>query len=107
MSKFIPSTEELSTVKRDLRFHPAETRNPTTLTPAQIDVFNRDGYLKGIRIFSASEMAGIRSYFDELLARTLAAGGDSYSIATAHLRHARVYDLLTHPRILTYVKDLL
>src|SRR5437016_8022075 len=103
MSKFIPSTEELSTVKRDLRFHPAETRNPKTLTPAQIDAFNRDGYLKTIRIFSQEEMAGIRSYFDELLARTLAAGGDSYSIATAHLRHARVYDLLTHPRIVQRV----
>ena len=69
--------------------------------------FNRDGYLKGIRIFSEAEIADIRSYFDDLLARTLAAGGDSYSISTAHLRYGRVYDLLTHPRIVAYVKDLL
>ena len=69
--------------------------------------FNRDGYLKGIRIFSDAEIAGIRRYFDELLARTLAAGGDSYSISTAHLRYGRVYDLLTHPRIVACVTDLL
>jgi hypothetical protein len=52
-------------------------------------------------------MAGIRAAFDELLARTLADGGDSYSISTAHLRYGRVYDLLTHPRIVARVKDLL
>ena len=68
--------------------------------------FNRDGYLKGIRIFSEEEIAGIRRYFDHLLASTLAAGGDSYSISTAHLRYGRVYDLLTHPRIVGCVKDL-
>jgi ectoine hydroxylase-related dioxygenase (phytanoyl-CoA dioxygenase family) len=62
--------------------------------------------LKGIRIFSDAEMAGIRGYFDELLARTLAAGGDSYSISTAHLRYGRVYDLLTDARIVARIRDL-
>ncbi len=105
--KFIPTAEELSQVERDLRFHPSATPNPKRLTAEQIADFNRDGYLKGMRIFSDEEMAGIRAYFDQLLAATLAAGGDSYSISTAHLRHGRVYDLLTHPRIMAYVKDLL
>jgi hypothetical protein len=104
---FIPSTEELKNVQRDLRFHPSTTANPQTLTPADIAAFNRDGYLKGMRIFSPAEIGDIRAYFDDLLARTLAAGGDSYSISTAHLRYGRVYDLLTHPRIVAYVKDLL
>jgi len=104
---FIPSTDELSRLERDLRFHPSPVEHPRTLTPHQVAAFNRDGYLKGIRIFDASEIAAIRQYFDDLLARTLAAGGDSYSISTAHLRHAPVYDLLTHPRIVACVKDLL
>jgi non-heme Fe2+,alpha-ketoglutarate-dependent halogenase len=104
---FIPSTEELSSLERDLRFHPSTTERPAVLTPEQIEAFNRDGYLAGIRIFDDEEITGIRRYFDELLARTLAAGGDSYSIATAHLRHGRVYDLLTHPRIVARIKDLL
>jgi hypothetical protein len=104
---FVPTTDELSHLERDLRFHPSTTENPATLTPEQIAAFNRDGYLAGIRIFSEDEIADIRAYFDELLARTLAAGGDSYSISTAHLRYGRVYDLLTHPRIVARVKDLL
>ena len=104
---FIPTTEELNRLERDLRFHPSPVANPRTLTAEQVAAFNRDGYLKGIRIFSPQEMAGIREYFDELLARTLAAGGDSYSISTAHLRYGRVYDLLTQPRIVACVQDLL
>ncbi len=106
-SKFVPSSEELSKVDRDLRFHPSTTKSPVVLTPEQIAAFNRDGYLAGIRIFDEEEIIEIRRYFDELLARTLAAGGDSYSIATAHLRHGRVYDILTDPRIVSRVKDLL
>jgi non-haem Fe2+, alpha-ketoglutarate-dependent halogenase len=104
---FIPSTEELSNLERDLRFHPSTTEHPTTFTPEQIATFNREGYLAGIRIFDEEEMVGVRRYFDELLAKTLAAGGNSYSISTAHLQHARVYDILTHPRIVARIKDLL
>lgn len=105
--QFIPSAEELEKTKRDLRFHPSTVENPKTLTPEQVSAFNREGYLKGIRIFSDEEITDIRTYFDALLAKTLAAGGDSYSISTAHLRFGRVYDLLTHPRIVACVKDLL
>jgi non-heme Fe2+,alpha-ketoglutarate-dependent halogenase len=105
--KFIPSGEELSKLDRDLRFHPSTTKHPVALTLEQIAAFNRDGYLAGIRIFDKEEIAGIRHYFDELLARTLAAGGDSYSITTAHLRYRRVYDILTDPRIVSRIKDLI
>lgn len=106
-AKLVPSSDELNKTQRDLRFHPSTTEHPTNLTVPQISAFNRDGYLTGIQIFSEAEIGDIRRYFDELLARTLAAGGDSYSISTAHLRFGRVYDLLTHPRIVAYVKDLL
>ena len=41
------------------------------------------------------------------LAKELAAGGDSYSISTAHLKYGRVYDILTEPRIVAVVKDIL
>ena len=104
---FIPSTEDLSKTQRDLRFYPSTTTSPKILTPEQIAAFNRDGYLTGIQIFSDEEIADIRRYFDEFLARTLAAGGDSYSISTAHLRFGRVYDILTDRRIVDRIKDLL
>jgi len=105
--KFIPTADELRRVKRDLRFHPSTNESPRVLTRGEIELFNRDGYLKGIPIFNPEEIAGIRTYFDDLLARTLAAGGDSYSISTAHLRYGRVWDLLTEPRIVSRVRDLL
>ena len=105
--KFIPTTEELKQTERDLRFYPSTTENPSTLTREQIAAFNRDGYLMKIRIFNDAEIAEIRRYFDELLAKTIAAGGDSYSISTAHLRYGRVYDILTDPRIVLRIKDLL
>ncbi|HTX38282.1 MAG TPA: phytanoyl-CoA dioxygenase family protein [Bryobacteraceae bacterium] len=104
---FIPTADALRTVARDLRYHPSTVEHPRRLSPAQVAAFNRDGYLTAIPIFDAAEMAGIRRYFDDLLARTLAAGGSSYSISTAHLRYGRVYDLLADPRIVSYVKDLL
>jgi ectoine hydroxylase-related dioxygenase (phytanoyl-CoA dioxygenase family) len=105
--KFVPTREELSTVERDLRFRPCTTEHPHTLTHDQISAFNRDGYLAGIRIFDDDEISSIRQYFDALLAKTIAAGGDSYSISTAHLRYGRVYDILTDPRIVGRIKDLL
>jgi non-heme Fe2+,alpha-ketoglutarate-dependent halogenase len=104
---FIPAAEALREMARDLRFHPSAVEHPRLLSPAQIAAFNRDGYLAGIPIFDVAEIAGIRRYFDVLLAQTLAAGGDSYSISTAHLRHGRVYDLLRDRRIVAYLRDLL
>lgn len=105
--KMIPGQSELDQIERDLRFHPTVNDAPRSLTREQISQFNREGYIRGLRIFDNSEIAAIRSYFDELLARTIAAGGDSYSISTAHAKYGKVYDILTNPRIVSCVKDLL
>lgn len=105
--KTIPGQDELAAVQRDLRFHPSPVQDPQTLTRDQVETFNREGYLKGFRVFSPEEADSIRAYFDALLAKVLAEGGNSYSISTAHLKHGCVYDLLTHPRIVAYVRDLL
>jgi len=105
--KLVPEQSELATIQRDLRFHPSVNRHPSKLTPDQIASFNRDGYIKGIRIFDDEEIAEHRRYLDALLAMVMAAGGSNYSIIKPHLRCGKVYDLLTHPRIVAYVKDLL
>jgi phytanoyl-CoA dioxygenase PhyH len=105
--KTIPSHDEITRLERDLRFHPSTVRSPQTLSRPQVDAFNQDGFVKGLRIFSSEEMAEHRAYFDALLARVLAEGGSSYSISTAHLKYGKVYDLLTHPRIVRCVRDLL
>ncbi len=104
---FSPTSAELTTLDRDFRFHPSTVTNPTQLTGEQVAGFNRDGYVKGLRIFAPEEATRVAAYFDDLLARTLAAGGSSYSISTAHLRYGGVYDILTNPRIVGYVRDIL
>jgi hypothetical protein len=103
----IPDQGELADVPRDLRFHPCGNPAPRVLTPDQVERFNRDGYLMPFRLFSADEIADLRGYFDRLLARYQAEGKDSYSISSAHLRHGRVWDVLTNPRVVALVGDLL
>jgi non-haem Fe2+, alpha-ketoglutarate-dependent halogenase len=105
--KTIPGQDELGTLQRNLKFHPSPVTDPQTLTRDQVERFNTEGYLKPFRIFTPEEMAAHRAYFDALLERVMAEGGNSYSISTAHLRYGKVYDILTHPRIVALVKDLL
>ncbi len=105
--KIIPDQSELDSMERDLTFHPSPVTYPQALSREQVEGYNTNGYVAPIRIFDDAEMADIRAYFDQLLEDVMAAGGDSYSISSAHLRHGRVYDLLTHPRIVACVKDIL
>ncbi|MCA8988169.1 MAG: phytanoyl-CoA dioxygenase family protein [Planctomycetaceae bacterium] len=103
----IPTQDALQEFERDLRFYPSQTTQPDVLSPADIEQYNRDGYLKNLRVYSPDEITGVRTYFDDLLSRVVAAGGDSYSISTAHMKYGPVYDMLTHPPIVAIVRDLL
>ncbi len=107
MFKITPDQQELDAMQRDLRFHPSPVTDPQTLSSQQVAHYNSHGYVKGVRIFSQAEMVEHRRYFDQLLEEVTAAGGDSYSISTAHLTYGKVYDLLSHPKIVACVKDLL
>ena len=103
----VPSEEELQALGRDLRFHPSSGKKLEVLKQSQIDGFNRDGYLAPLEVYTPEEIAEIRAYFDDLLERVQRSGGDSYSISSAHLKYGPVYDILTEPRIVDYVCDLL
>ena len=105
--KILPDSSELEQMQRDLRFHPSQVTDPRVLSREQIVQFNRDGYVRGQRVFDSAGTARNRQYFDTLLANVLAAGGDSYSISTAHLKYGYVYDLITNPRIVDCVADIL
>lgn len=105
--KILPDQTDLDQMQRDLRFYPSQVTDPKVLSREQVAQFNRDGYVRGLRVFDAEGTARNRQYFDALLARVLAAGGDSYSISTAHLKYGYVYDLITNPRIVDCVADIL
>ncbi len=105
--KIIPDEDELATTERDLRFYPADPQRAQTLDADAVAGFNETGFIRPIGIFNEAEIRELREYFDALLERVLASGGDSYSISTAHLKYGRVYDLLRDPRIVDCVRDIL
>ena len=105
--KIIPDQDAVNAIGRDLHFHPSTVTEPATLTLENVAHFNKNGFVRPIRIFDGPEADDLRAYFDRLLEQAIAEGHDSYSISTAHLKYGRVYDLLTHPRIVACVQDLL
>ncbi len=108
MSKYsiIPSADELQSMQRDLKFYPVENSAPHALSQSQIEHYNSRGFIAPLDVYSPTEIADIRGYFDQLLERVVAEGGNSYSISSAHLKYGPVYDILTNPRIVEYISDL-
>ena len=51
--------------------------NPEVLSQEQITAFNDNGYVRPVDIFSAEEVVDLRNYFDALLEKYIAEGGDS------------------------------
>jgi non-haem Fe2+, alpha-ketoglutarate-dependent halogenase len=105
--KAVLDQSDLANLPRDLRFHPSANARPQVLSQAEIEQFNREGFVKGLTAYSPTEIADVRSYFDGLLQRVVAAGGDSYSISSAHLKYGPVWDIMTRPAIVNAVCDLL
>jgi len=99
MSEKFDILPDVADKNRDLQFRPVDNPNPNTLSSGQIIQYNQQGFIAPLRIFDQAQIIDIRNYFDNLLDRTVAAGGNSYSISSAHLEYGRVYDLLTHERI--------
>ncbi|MBI2298880.1 MAG: phytanoyl-CoA dioxygenase family protein [Armatimonadetes bacterium] len=93
--------------QRDLSFHPTVNPHPRTLTPEQIERFNREGFLFPFRVFDDDETLANRRYFDRLLGQVTSDGRDSYSINGFHARCAALWDLCREPRIVDLVEDLL
>lgn len=103
----VPSNEELDRCQRDLSFHPVANAHPQILSAADLKQFNATGYLTGLQAYGDQEILEVRNYFDALLQDALERGADSYSISSAHLKHGRVYDMMTRPTIVNPVADLL
>lgn len=94
-------------LERDLRFFPLGVEHPQLLTQAQIQDYNEKGYIAPIDVFDADEVAEIRTYFDNLLPKAMAAGWNNYEITNWHKYCRGVWDIVTQPKLLDYVQDLL
>jgi non-haem Fe2+, alpha-ketoglutarate-dependent halogenase len=93
--------------QRVLQFFPAENDAPRALTATQLASYNENGYIKPLEVFTEKEADENRRYFDRLLEETLKDGKNSYAINGYHTRCAPIWDIVTHPRILDYVEDIL
>ena len=98
---------EVSKLDRDLRFFPVRTPSPHTLGSSQIDFYNRNGYLTGLRAYGPEEADANRRNFDNILRQFLEQGKDSYSIDRYQHRYATLWDIATHRLICDHVEDLL
>ena len=102
-----PSPNQLAELPRQMKFFPSVNANPKTLSPEQVRQYNEQGYLMPFNGLDRDEAREIRAFFDGVLAAYIELCKSSYSINTAHLRFARIYQLVQHPRILDAVSDLL
>ena len=102
-----PSTQQLAELPRQMQFVPASNPAPNVLTVSQIQQFNEQGFLMPFDGLDGQEIRDLRNYFDGVLAAFMELGRNSYSINTAHLRFARIYQLVQHPRLVQPVADLL
>ena len=102
-----PSPSQLAELPREMGFVPSSSPSLKTLSQDQVDQYNETGYLMPFDGLDETEACEIRAFFDGVLAAYIELGQSSYSINTAHLRFARVYELVQHPRIVDVVSDLL
>jgi hypothetical protein len=94
--------------EKTVGFAPVENGSPAALSPLQIQSFNERGFIHRIGgIFSDSEVAAHRAFFDHGLAECTARGRDENAINGYHTKLKSMYELAADPRVLAIVNDLL
>ncbi len=89
----------------DLSFKPGIPERARRLTAAEVDHYNREGYVRPFDIFGPEEVVRVRAYIDGLMA---AMGEDgAYGINCFQARLAGLWDIATDPRILDCVQDVI
>ena len=102
-----PVVNAFPDLRRDLKFAPLGVEHPKVLTQEQIRHYNEQGFIAPITVFSTEEIAKIRGYTDWLLPEAMKAGWNQYEITNWHKHCQGVWDLVTQPRLLDLVADLI
>lgn len=84
----------------DLIFHPIDCPDPKALPPAQITAYNEHGCTEPITIFEPEQCRAVRDRF-------LSSELDTLKLLNPHIRFRWVHDLVTSPKILACLHDLL
>ena len=102
----MPVTDAHPDIDRTLEFFPVQNADLRKLNRQQIRQFNERGFVFPLDVFTPEEADANRATFDDLMVRAEAKGHNSYSINGWHRTCAAIQDLVTEPRILDYVQDL-
>ena len=94
----------MQTSELDLSFTPVTNPSPTKLTSAEIEQYNRLGYVRPIDAYSSAEADRLRAYFDKLMNDKGPDG--AFGINCYQARLAGIWDIATEDRILDYVEDI-
>jgi hypothetical protein len=93
--------------ERDLRFFRPTGTKRKLLSDIDVALYNEQGFLFPVNLFSAEEITGHRDYFESLQEKAAAAGHDAYSIMNWHNFNPQMYDLVYSPQVLNLVEELL
>ncbi|MCE9592295.1 MAG: phytanoyl-CoA dioxygenase family protein [Planctomycetes bacterium] len=88
----------------DLTFRPVANDHPVHFTRAQIDAYNRAGYVTGIPLFDGSRLAGIQEFFARSKERLTPTGP---VFEAFHHEVPDLYDVVTDARLTDHLVDLL
>ena len=99
MTRVIERKPDYDGPDRDIRFFPVDPGAARTLTSEQVEHFNTSGFVPSLDVYSPAEAASLRSYVDDLLRQVLEA--DDHHVCRG------LYDVVTEPRILALVRDIL
>jgi len=83
----------------DLTFKPVDCPEPNCFTPEQIAQYNELGYIADVPLFEGEAW--------EMLRARLKKEGDSLPGLNPHVTDRWIYDIVTDPRLLAYVQELL
>ena len=70
----MPIADAMPELKRNIQFFAVENDQPKSLTPQQIQQFNQKGYIFPLDVFSETEIATHRAYFDQLIEQQINEG---------------------------------
>ncbi|NJN51122.1 MAG: phytanoyl-CoA dioxygenase family protein [Gammaproteobacteria bacterium] len=109
MSPIFRKPDPVDAPNRVLAFFPASHANARTLNGEQIAQYNALGYVSPIAVYEPPQAERIRTYISDLLASVLGAGDrrNAYSINSYHHVCAGLWDIVTEPRIVDLVADIL
>lgn len=87
----------------DLRYRPVTNTSPCVLTRAQIDAYNRDGYITHVPMLSGDRLREVQSFFVREKERVIhkGTGFECFHHTVPELR-----ELVSDPLLVSYVRDL-